>query len=1846
MFHFRFSHLPGWIFLILLFSCSSPKDKEAKQVKYTEKITAFTSGVLSSESSVRIQFSEEVKDAKPGAEVSSGVLKITPKLNGNATWEDGRTIVFTPKDRMSSSTEFKVEVNLPELFAGEKKPFEFYFSTIEQNFRVVKGSLSHVDKDNFEKNIYTGEVITADKMDNSVVENILKATQDGKELEITWEHNNSDNKHTFRVNNVIRRNSAGTLVISYDGSVAGINRKGTFDVVIPSLKDFKVMDVKVVQQPEQLVRIVFSDPLLQPQNLNGLITIGSIQGLKFKIQNNTIDVYLPSRLSGINSVTIYPGIKNGLNFALSGKEQYDLGFESPKPQVKFIGEGTIIPDSKGLILPFKTVGLKAIEVKMIKIFENNVASFLQTNRMDGSNQLRRAGRLVQKKVIRLDNDRTRDLLRWNAFTFDLSELIKPEPGAIYRIVLQMKKEYSVYPCNDTESKEIDFEGESEITESEADYWETPEPYYYASWNEYYSDYNYSERDDPCYDSYYRYKSVGKNILASNLGIIAKQGTGKEMIVAVTDLLTTKPVAGAEITILDYQNQTVGQAKTGADGLAIIPVSHKPYLLVAKQSEQRGYLRLDEASSLSLSRFDVSGQVMQKGKIGFIYGERGVWRPGDTLFISFILKSVENNLPADIPVIFELINPHGQTVNKQVNSSGVNGLYVFKTSTSADAPTGRWRCRIKVGGSSFEKGLRIETVKPNRLKINLDFGGKKLLINNKTTGKMSVKWLHGAIARGLKADVNITLNQSTTKFKDYKDYIFDDMFRQFYPEEIKGFEGTLNNNGEATISFNINLKERAPGMLKAAFNTRVFEKGGDFSVDRFVIPFAPYKVFVGLKTANGDRRGALVTDTVHRMSVVTVDAEGNRVNSGNLEYQIYKVNRRWWWESNDRNIASYMGSSNNNLIKKGKVKMQNGEGSFPFKISYPEWGRYVVRVIDNTNGHATAKTVFVDWPGWVLKPVGDDPESASMLSFSADKKKYEVGEKATVSFPSSGVGSAFVSIETGSGVLKTFWVEPKEGNSSFSFDITKEMAPNIYVHITMLQPHSQTANSLPIRLYGVIPLMVEDSETHLVPIINTADEFRPEKSATIKVSEKDGKKMSYTLAVVDDGLLDLTRFKTPNPWHQFFAKVALGVHTWDIYNDVLGAYGGKIEQMFSIGGDEDLSENKKITKANRFKPMVKFIGPFNLKAGKTNKHTISIPRYVGSVRVMVVATSGEAFGDAEKTVPVRNPVMVLTTLPRVLSPGETVDVPVAVFAMKDNVKNVSVTLSTNNLFTIQGSNKRDVTFSQPGDKSVTFKIKVNKKQGFGKISVVASAKGETARDDIEVNVENPNPPITKVISNITEPSKSLQIPYTLPGIEGTNKVTFEVSSIPPIDFGRRLKYLTSYPHGCVEQVTSSAFPQLFMNKLMDMPAALQMKTEANVKAAIKKLSGYIRSDGGFGYWPGSNSSNDWCTSYAGHFMLEAEKLGYTLPIGFKQKWMEYQKLKSRQWVFSKKNHGDDLAQAYRLYTLLLAGGSELSAMNRMRNIQGLSVQARWRLAAAYALAGYSDVANKLVDNVSVNPTVQKYYYYTYGSSERDKAMIIETLILLNRRTDAAPLVQSVSKALSGNRWMSTQTTSYCLLAMSKFAGDKTTSSTLSFEWKADADKGSKVRSQKPVYQTPITLTGDSGNVSVSNTSEGIIFTRLILEGIPEQGDMTEQARNLRMTVKYTGMNGEAVNVNKLQQGTDFMAIVTVVNPGTLGSQKDMALSQIFPSGWEIRNTRMEDVVSVHEKDIPDYRDIRDDRVYTYFGIGANRSKTFVVLLNAAYTGRFYLPATTCEAMYNNDVTARKPGRWVTVVKPDE
>ena len=1389
----------------------------------------------------------------------------------------------------------------------------------------------------------------------------------------------------------------------------------------------------------------------------------------------------------------------------------------------------------------------------------------------------------------------------------------------------------------------------ESTETEQSNWDYYEDYYDDY--DYYYDYDYRDRDNPCANAYYgSRRSVARNLLASDLGIIAKGGTDNSMNFAVTDLKTTDPLSGVTLEVYNYQQQLLGSVVTDGQGMAQIEkTSNQPFLLVAKQGQQRGYLRLDAGSSLSLSSFDVQGRKIQKGIKGFIYGERGVWRPGDSLYLAFMLEDRNQLLPEKHPVAFELLNPKGQVMKRSVKTNGVGGFYNFSTHTDQDAPTGNWMARVKVGGASFEKRLKIETIKPNRLKILLDFGRELLTSNSESMrGDLEVKWLHGAIAKNLKAKIDVTLSPTKTSFNKHNDFVFDDPTRQFRAEEQSMFDGRINSEGKAEVLADLNVDDAAPGFLKASFKARVFEEGGDFSVDRFSIPYSPYDQYVGIRLPKGDKaRGMLLTDVDHNIDIVTVDSEGNPVAVGDLEVKVYKVRWRWWWETGNEN-SNYNNTEYNQLVYEGNASTgSDGKGQFAFQIKYPDWGRYLVRVSDESGGHAAGKFVYIDWPGWAGDAQRENPGGASMLTFTTNKDNYEVGETMNVTFPSSGVGRALISVETGSKVIYSAWAEAQPEKTHHSIPVTAEMAPNVYVNVTLIQPHNQQKNDAPIRLYGIVPVKVEDPETHITPVLNMANELAPEKPVYIEVEEKNGKPMTYTLAVVDDGLLDLTRFKTPDPWSQFYAREALGVKTWDVYDDVIGAFGGKIERLLSIGGDGD-NANRGKNRANRFKPMVKFLGPFTLESGETNKHNFMMPRYVGSVRTMVIAGQEGAYGFAEKTTPVKTPLMVLATLPRVVGPGEQVKLPVTVFAMEKNIQNVQVKVKSNSLFNVNGAANKALTFTEVGDQVIEFDLTAAQSLGVAKVQIEATSGNQKALYDIELDVRNANPPSTEVVAGITENGSTWTTSFTPQGLAGTNKVSLEVSSIPPIDFGRRLKYLTQYPHGCVEQTTSGAFPQLYLSEVLELDDKMKERTTQNVKAGISRLKSFQQSNGGFSYWPGGNDANAWGSTYAGHFLVEASKQGYALPPNMLKNWIKFQKQTAREWKrLSRRNRNyykyNDVAQAYRLYTLALADAPELGAMNRLKERDDLTPQASWRLAAAYQLAGRPEVAQKLIASLSEDVPEYTELSYNFGSSDRDRAMIIETLTLMEDRSKAAPMVQDLAKTLSSQRWLSTQTTAYGLLAISKFVKSANLENGMEFTYTIDG-KTQKKTSAKPVVILDLNINdANAHNISVKSESDQLLNARVVMEGIPAPGNETAAASNLRMKAVYKNLKGEVIDVSRLEQGTDFLAEVTITNPGTRGNLKELALSQIFPSGWEIRNLRLDGTESSLVLDKPTYQDIRDDRVLSYFDIRRNDSKTFVVLLNASYQGKYYLPAISCEAMYDNTIMARTTGQWVEVVQ---
>lgn len=1803
-------------------------------------ITGFTSGVISSESVVQIFLAKPIEGYQSGTELPAGVLSFIPAASGIAQVDDPFSITFKPDKPLKQGMKYSASLHLAKLFEtpAELNRFNFGFQVIQQDFSVFQGHLVSESPEAATSYRYEGSLLTADVMRPEDVAGLLKASAHGKKLETRIESEGSKN-FSYIIAGIERQERAYSLQVSWDGSPAGVDKKGSFEVEIPSKNDFKLLGHKI-DQAGQSLQLFFSDPLDGKQQIAGLIRFNNLDDIRIARNRAVVTLFPNQRLSGEQRVTIEGSIRSTSGKSLGEPVTLVVSMESLMPQVEIIGKGSIVPDSKGLILPFRAVGLRAVDVSVYKIFSDNVKQYLQDNTLVSGWNLRYTGRPVFIQSVRLDKVSDANLSNWNGFSVDLTEMARKDPQAIYQVKISFKRSYAWFYCGGvmTIGDEI---SQSEISSEELDYYDG-NSYWYNDWPE---NWKWTERDDPCSESYYiSERFPTRNLLASNIGIIAKSADNLKFVVTVSDLITTNPIGGAQVEFFNFQQQKLGEVMTNAAGMAEISLESSPYLISASYNKQRTWLRSDNGSSLSLSNFDVAGKEIQKGIKGYIYGERGVWRPGDTLFLTFVMDDESKKLPKSHPVLFELYDAKGSLVQKQIKNEGVDNFYTFKAATKPEAPTGNWRAKVSVGGAEFEHRIKVENVKPNRLKMDLTFKDQVLFSGTANqTGLLKSSWLHGLPAAGLKAQVNLKLFSSGYPFKGFEKYTFTDPTKSYFPTEKILFDGALNSEGEASVEIKQETNTWAPGMLKAIFTTRVFERGGDFSTDVFEMPFSPFENITGLQVPEiTDRFSALETDVDHTINVATLDYKGREISIQNLELKIYKLSWRWWWGSDSDNLAGWVSGQGSELIEQRSFSTSDGKAKLTFRVDYPDWGQYFIQVIDPSGGHSSGIIAFFDWPSSYSRSNRQNPSAATMLSFSADKEKYSPGDKAKISFPGSEGSRALITLETGNRILKQWWHECDNNENSFEVIVTPEMAPNFYVDITLIQPHERTANDLPVRMYGVIPVMVEDPLTVLTPIIKTPESIRPESRYQIKISEKNKRAMTYTLAIVDEGLLGLTRFRTPDPWQSFYAREALGVKTWDMFDDVLGAHAGELQKILAIGGDDELAKAGE-RKANRFKPVVTFAGPFTLKAGQEGLHELSMPNYIGEVRVMVIAGKDGAWGAADKKVPVKQPLMILPSLPRAISQGEEISLPVSIFVTDKSIRNVQISVKTEGPLKPSESATQEVIFTETGEKMAWFSLVAGETSGVGKIFIDAGSGNEKATTSIEINIQNPNPYLSVSENHIIPEGTKQMINIPAQGIRETNTSSFTVSGLPAFDLDKSLNYLIQYPYGCLEQVVSAGIAQLSLFDIVQLTNDQKAKTDRNIRAAIRSLQAFRMSGGQLSYWPGSNQVSEWSSVYAGHFLIIAEQKGYLIPTDLKNSLIEDMSRQAIQFDISKNpaNFSALHTQAYRLFVLALAGKPVFSAMNRLRETTELTREAAWRLAAAYTLAGRPETAEKLTkQSADLKNQPKDETDETFGSSLRDQALILETLLLLNRKQAAFDLLSRMAIEFSVQS-ASTQTTAFCIYALACYAKSTGSSNQLKFSITTNGNS-ENIISDRPVMSIDLGKSAGS-SITIENTGKGDLFATVTTVGQPAYGEEITTASHLTMQIKYLSADGKPLDFSNIKQGIDFTAEISVTNPGVAGNYRNLALNFAVPSGWEILNKRIHDVPDFIAESTYHYRDIRDNRVDTFFDLSAGETVTYRIELNASYSGRFYLPATKCEAMYDRGVFATEKGRWVEVLK---
>ena len=682
-------------------------------------------------------------------------------------------------------------------------------------------------------------------------------------------------------------------------------------------------------------------------------------------------------------------------------------------------------------------------------------------------------------------------------------------------------------------------------------------------------------------------------------------------------------------------------------------------------------------------------------------------------------------------------------------------------------------------------------------------------------------------------------------------------------------------------------------------------------------------------------------------------------------------------------------------------------------------------------------------------------------------------------------------------------------------------------------------------------------------------------------------------------------------------------------------------MLATGGEAMLgagatraNKSKLDEQADRFKPVVLYQAPVKTDKNGFAKVKFTMPSYMGSVRVMAVASNGEAFGSAEKSVLVSAPVVMLETLPRSLRIGDEFKLLVQVFKVDKGIKNATISLKNKKGLLSVDKSEVKVDFAKGTTQNVYFDVKVNEEMlGVEELEFELVAGKYAFKSQTQIDIKAKNTYTYESGSLLVKAGESKEFSIANGYVKGSTQAVLKLSPTPLLNLDKRLQFLLRYPYGCIEQTTSAVLPQLYLDKFSYK--ADKQTIINNINAAIAKFEHFQTANGGFAYWQGGRESDAWGSNYAGMFLIMAKEAGYFVPQSLYNRWLEYEK------NFVKRSIDDRELLIYRvnsLFLLALAKEPNVSMMNVLYEKRNkLDTASLWQLAAAYKLAGLDDIAMKIANSTSTEPNLKKDDYdYNYGSVTRDKAIIANAYKIVYGKNHSE-LLKDLMDTLQSSEYLSTQSAGYALYA-------------LALGLNLDEKK------QGEPMNATLTINGKSHKVSekslqsfefsegkASLTSQKDIFVSFGVEGI--KLDLAEPFSN-KLVVKrsFFDEKGNAIDESEIQSSKSFYMGIAVSPTQNFGRINNVALTQVLPSGWEVANTLLDSgnlASNAPKSSHFDFIDIRDDKIIWFFSLDGSKKSNFYIKLNAVTPGKYTLPGAFVEAMYDDSFQALSEGKSVLV-----
>ncbi len=1322
------------------------------------------------------------------------------------------------------------------------------------------------------------------------------------------------------------------------------------------------------------------------------------------------------------------------------------------------------------------------------------------------------------------------------------------------------------------------------------------------------------------------------ISLSDLGLIAKEGQDK-VYVFTNSLKTAAPVDGVNVSVYGNNNQLLGTGATNADGVAEIAYSRKdfsgfrPAMVIAKTADDFNYLPFSN-TRVNTSRFEVGGKRNNaSGLDAFIYAERDIYRPGEKVNFSVIIRDRMWKAPGDIPLKLKFLMPNGKELKTFRKNLNEEGAMEGSVDISTSAITGSYTLEVYTSNDVLlsSKNFSIEEFVPDRIRVNTRIDKPSLKPGESATLTLNAMNFFGPPASNRNYETEIQVRQKSFTPEKFSNYDFS-LANQtsFFDKVVK--EGKTDEQGNASIDYAVPATYADMGVLQTSFYATVFDETGRpvsraTSVDVFTQP-----VFFGIKY---DWYYYAPLNQPVKFQLASVGKEGNAVSATarieviKHEYRtvLTKSGSYFRYESQQQDklmIENQMTIGSNTVYS----YVPRSPGDYEIRVYRPGANSYVSRS-------------FYSYGSWGGDNNSFEVNNEGNIDISLDKKSYLAGESVVALFKTPFSGRMLVTLETDH-VLSYQYVEvDSKRSASLDLKLDGNHVPNVYITATLIKPHE--VSDIPLTVaHGFQNVTVEEKSRKIPVQIVAAKAVRSKTHQKVTVKGAPG---SYiTLSAVDNGVLQVSDFKTPDPYNYFYQKKALQVMGYDLYPLLFAELRAKLS---STGGDGEMDMAKRVNPmpAKRIKVVSYWSGIKKADGSGNADFDFDVPQFSGEIRLMAVSYKGQSFGAADNTMTVADPIVISTALPRFLSPGDTAYVPVTLSNTTDKAGTVTATLSVEGALKGAGTLTQTVSINAKSEGRTQFSVVASPTIGTGKVRISVSGLGEKFEDLTEMSVRPPSTLQKLSGSGSIEGGKSQKLAIGMGDfLPGSTDYSLVVSRSPALELGEHLRYLIQYPYGCTEQTVSAAFPQLYysdMSDLMQLNKQNSTNANTNILEAIRKIKLRQLYNGALTLWDGEGKEDWWSTIYATHFLLEAKKAGFDVDNSLLETMLTYIniKLKNRETItyFYNRDQNRKIAPkevAYSLYVLALAGRSNVPAMNYYKsNPAILALDSRYMLSAAYAMAGDKKsfaamLPGSFSGEESVPQTGGSYY-----SDVRDEAIALNALIDVDPgNKQIGVMAQHVAAKLKTRYWLSTQERAFAFLALGKLArasNNSTAKADIMVDGKTVARvDGGQWRGDKNALKNT--------NIEINTSGSGRLYYFWQAEGISASGAYKEEDSYLKVRKKFYDRFGKPIMGNSFRQNE--LIIIGITLERTYSTPiENVVITDLLPAGFEIENPRTKEIPGmewIKDASTPTSLDVRDDRIH-FFVDAWNNKQTYYYAVRAVSPGQYKMGPVSADAMYNGE-----------------